>query len=53
MDRVRARRLHPYDRQKLHKMKRQLANQVNSRHARIILLSTGGVRNRDIATLAD
>jgi transposase len=30
-------------------MKRQLANQVNSRHARIILLSRGGVRNREIA----
>jgi transposase len=34
-------------------MKRQLANQVNSRHARIILLSTGGVQNREIARLAD
>ena len=34
-------------------MKRKLSNQVNSRHARITLLSTGGVRNRDIATLAD
>ena len=53
MDTVRARKLKPYERRKLHKMKRQLANQVNSRHARIILLSTGGVRNRQIATLAD
>jgi transposase len=53
MDRVRARRLHPYDRQKLHKMKRQLANQVNSRHARIVLLSRGGVPNREIARLCD
>ncbi|MFH1748107.1 MAG: helix-turn-helix domain-containing protein [Planctomycetota bacterium] len=53
MNQVRARMLRPYERRKLHKMKRQLANQVNSRHARSILLSTGGVRNRDIATLAD
>lgn len=53
MDRVRARKLRPYERQKLHKMKRQLSNQVNSRHARIVLLSTGGVRNREIARLAD
>jgi len=34
-------------------MKRQLSNQVNSRHARIILLSTGGVGNRDIADRVD
>ncbi len=53
MDRVRARRLKPYERQKLHKMKRQLLNQVNSRHARIILMSTGGVPNRRIGELVD
>ncbi len=53
MDRVRARKLQPYERQKLHQMKRQLANQVNRRHARIVLLSTGGVPNREIARLAD
>ena len=53
MDRVRARKLRPYERRKLHKMKRQLSSQVNSRHARIVLLSTGDVPNRDIATLAD
>jgi transposase len=53
MDKVRARKLHPYEREKLHRMKRQLANQVNSRHARIILLSRGGVRNREIAARAD
>jgi transposase len=34
-------------------MKRQLANQVNSRHARIILLSRGGVCNREIAARVD
>lgn len=49
MDKVRARKLHPYERKKLHSIKRQLANQVNSRHARIVLLSRGGVRNRQIA----
>lgn len=53
MDCVRARRLRAYERQKLHSMKRQLANQVNSRHARIILLSVGGRCNREIATRAD
>jgi len=53
VDRVRARKLQPYERQKLHKMKRQLSSQVNSRHARIVLLSTGGVRNREIARLCD
>lgn len=44
-----ARKLRPYERQKLHRMKRQLANAVNHRHARIILLSTGGVANSEIA----
>ena len=34
-------------------MKRQLTNQVNSRHARIILASTGGMSNRQIAVLVD
>jgi transposase len=53
MDRVRARRLRPYDRRKLYRMKRQMTNQVNSRHARIILASTGGMTNRQIAALAD
>ena len=49
MDRVKARRLHAYERQKLHKMKRQLSNAVNSNRARIILLSRGGVCNSEIA----
>jgi transposase len=44
-----ARKLRPYERQKLHAMKRQLSNAVNCRHARIILLSTGGVANHEIA----
>lgn len=53
MDTVRARRLHAYDRQKLRRMKRQLSNQVNSRHARIVLLSRGGLSNREIAARVD
>ena len=53
MDRVRARKLHPCERKKLRGMKRQLANQVNSRHARIVLFSRGGVRNREIAKRTD
>lgn len=39
----------PPERRKLHRLKRQLTNQVNSSHARIILLSSGGVDNREIA----
>jgi transposase len=50
MNPVVARRLRPYERQKLQKMKRQLSNAVNSRHARIILLSTGRVDNSQIAS---
>lgn len=49
MDRVRARRPAPHERKTLKRMKRQLSNAVNSRHARIILLSTGGVCNRKTA----
>ena len=53
MNKVRVRALRPYEQKKLHRLKRQKANAVNSRHARIILLSRGGLRNRDIATRAD
>jgi transposase len=53
MDRVRIRPLRPYEQKKLHRLKRQKTNAVNSRHARIILLSRGCVRNRDIATRCD
>jgi transposase len=49
MDRIRARTLRPYEGRTLHRMKRQLVNAVNSRHARILLLSRGGLTNRDIA----
>lgn len=53
MDRVRARRPNPYEVDKLKGMKRQSTNAVNSRHARIILLSRGGVRNAEIGRLVD
>jgi len=49
MDKVVARKLRPWEGRKLQRMKRQLTNAVNSRHARIILLSRGGVRNRQTA----
>jgi len=49
MDRIRARTLRPYEGRTLHRMKRQLVNAVNSRHARILLLSRGGLANREIA----
>jgi transposase len=49
MDKVRARTLRAYEAQKLHSMKRQSTNLVNSRHARIILLSRGGLKNAQIA----
>lgn len=49
MKKVRVRSVAPPERRKLHRMKRQLTNAVNSRHARIILLSAGGLSNRLIA----
>jgi hypothetical protein len=53
MDRARARQPNPWERRTLHRMKRQLGSLVNSRHARIVLLSRGGVRNRQIAQQVD
>lgn len=53
MDTVRARRLYGAERDRLHQIKRQLSNQVNSRHARIVLLSRGGQSNRQIAAAVD
>ena len=53
MDTVVARKLRPWEGKRLHSMKRQLSNAVNSRHARIILLSRGGVRNVEIAQRCD
>jgi transposase len=49
MDIVMARKLGPWEAQKLKRMKRQLTNAVNSRHARIILLSRGGGTNPQVA----
>jgi transposase len=53
MDKVKVRPLRPYEQKKLHRLKRQKANAVNSRHARIILLSRGGLRNVEIAKRCD
>ena len=50
MDQVVARTLRPYERRKLMRMKRQKTNAVNAQHARVILLSRGGVPNRLIAS---
>jgi transposase len=41
--------LRPYEKKKLQRMKRQKANAVNRAHARVILLSRGGLGNRAIA----
>lgn len=53
MDRVRTRRIAPPERRKLHRLKRQATNQVNSSHARIILLSSAGVANWQIGERVD
>jgi transposase len=53
MDKVKVRPLRPYEQKKLHRLKRQKSNAVNGRHARIVLLGRGGVRNRDIAARCD
>jgi transposase len=52
MVRVRARTPNPYEREKLHRMKRQASNAVNSRHGRVILMSRGGFSNAEIARRA-
>jgi len=49
MDKVHVRTINPYERRVLHQMKRQRSNHVNSSHARVILLSSGRVCNREIA----
>jgi len=49
MDQVKVRPLRPYEHKKLRRLKRQRGNAVNACHARIILLSRGGLRNRAIA----
>jgi hypothetical protein len=50
---VQARALKPHEGLKLHRLKRQFVNQVNHRHARIILLSRGGLSNAPIAPHCD
>jgi transposase len=53
MDWIRVRRVSPGERRILHRMKRQLLNLVNSKHARVILLSSGGICNQEIAQRVD
>lgn len=49
MNKVRVRRISPSERRILHRMKRQLCNAVNRLHAKIILASSGGIGNRQVA----
>ncbi|MBY0230775.1 MAG: hypothetical protein K2W96_15925 [Gemmataceae bacterium] len=51
MDKVRVRPFRPYEKKKLHRLKRQKANAVDSRNARVLLPSRGGTRNSEIAGL--
>ena len=53
MDKVRVRPLRPYEQKELRRLKRQKTNAVNSRHARIVLLSRGGLGSREIARQCD
>lgn len=53
MNLVKTRTLKPHEGLKLQRMKRQLTNQVNNRHARIVLLSRGGLANARIAEHCD
>jgi transposase len=50
-DTIRVRRIRPYEKVKLRRLKRQRRNTVNSSHARIILLAVGHRRNRVIADM--
>ena len=50
MGKVKARKLKPWEKQKLKSMKRQLTNSVNCLHARIILLSRGALINSEISS---
>lgn len=52
-DPTRARPLRPTEKKELLRLKRQRANTVNARHARVVLLSRGGLRNRSIAEQVD
>jgi transposase len=52
-DTVRVRRLRPYEKIKLRRLKRQRRNAVNSRNARIVLMSSGHLKNADIAMMVE
>lgn len=49
MDTVKVRRISPPERRTLRRWKRGRINQVNSCRARIVLLSSGGISNKEIA----
>ena len=53
MNTVMVRPLRPYEERKLRRMKRQRRNAVNSCHARVVLLSRGGLGSRAIAERLD
>lgn len=53
MNKVIVRRLHPHEKKKLLRMKHQHCNAVNRLHARIVLLSRGGLGSRAIAEHVD
>jgi transposase len=53
MDKVKVRAFRPHEKAKLQRMKRQRTNATNALHARILLLSRGGLSNRDIAERVD
>lgn len=53
MNKVKVRVVTPVERRKLRSWKRRRSNIVNHRHGRIILLSSGGVANSEIARLVD
>ena len=53
MNKVIVRPLHPHEKKKLLRMKRQHCNAVNRLHGRIVLLSRGGLGSRDIGERVD
>jgi transposase len=53
MNKVIVRRLRPQEKKKLLRMKRQHCNAVNRLHARVVLLSRGGLGSRDIGERVD
>jgi transposase len=49
MDPVKVRPFRPYEKRELRRLKRQRSNAVNSHRARVLLLSRGGIPNKEIA----